>query len=95
MSVLFLERCGEVFYVKFHFKTNQGIKNLLADEAARLASADPDYATRDLFEAIDRQEYPSWTFYIQVRHTHTHKDKDRHRQRQADRQTQTETDDQS
>lgn len=57
---------GEVFYVQFHFKTNQGIKNLSGPEAAKLAGSDPDYATRDLFKAIDRGDFPSWSVYIQV-----------------------------
>jgi catalase len=57
---------GEAVYVKFHFKTDQGIKNLCAQEAGRLAGADPDHAIRDLYNAIARGEYPSWTFYIQV-----------------------------
>ena len=59
-------RAGEVFYVKFHLKTNQGIKNLDADRAAELAGTDPDYATRDLFEAIKRGDYPSWTLCMQA-----------------------------
>uniref|UniRef100_K3X6S3 Catalase n=1 Tax=Globisporangium ultimum (strain ATCC 200006 / CBS 805.95 / DAOM BR144) TaxID=431595 RepID=K3X6S3_GLOUD len=57
---------GEVVYVKYHFKTDQGIRNLPVDEADRLASSDPDYATRDLYEAIANKEYPTWTMYIQV-----------------------------
>jgi catalase len=57
---------GEAFYVKWHFKTDQGIKNLPVDEADRLAGTDPDYAIRDLFNAIARGEPPSWTLYIQV-----------------------------
>lgn len=57
---------GVPFYVKWHLKTDQGIKNLPAAEADRLTAADPDYAIRDLFNAIDSGNYPSWTFYIQV-----------------------------
>ncbi|XP_026194387.1 peroxisomal catalase [Cyclospora cayetanensis] len=57
---------GEVFYVKFHLKTNQGIKNLTAKRAHQLASTDPDYATRDLFNFIDAGNYPSWTLCVQV-----------------------------
>lgn len=57
---------GEVVYCKFHYKTDQGIKNLLANKAAELASIDPDYAIRDLYNAIALNNYPSWTFYIQV-----------------------------
>ncbi|MBK4989328.1 catalase [Pseudomonas sp. S60] len=57
---------GERTWVKWHFKTQQGIKNLAPADAARLAGTDPDYAQRDLFEAIDRGEYPRWTVCIQV-----------------------------
>lgn len=57
---------GEYFWVKYHFKTDQGIKNLTRQEATRLAGTDPDHATRDLFEAIARGEYPSWTLEMQI-----------------------------
>jgi len=50
----------------FFLKTNQGIKNFTAAEAERLVSVDPDYATRDLYNAIANGNYPSWTTYIQV-----------------------------
>jgi len=57
---------GEAFYVKWHFKTDQGIKNLPVEEADRLAGSDPDYAIRDLYNAIQSKSFPSWTAYIQV-----------------------------
>ncbi|KAH9508982.1 hypothetical protein Btru_048464 [Bulinus truncatus] len=57
---------GAFNYCKFHFKTDQGIKNLLADAAAKLQGTDPDYATRDLYNAIAEGNFPSWTLYIQV-----------------------------
>lgn len=57
---------GEAVYCKFHYKTDQGIKNLPVEEAGRLAQEDPDYGLRDLFNAIANGNYPSWTFYIQV-----------------------------
>ena len=57
---------GEKFWVKYHFKTDQGIDFLAQDEADRLAGADSDYHTRDLYEAIKRGEYPSWTLYMQI-----------------------------
>jgi catalase len=57
---------GEAFYVKFHAKTDQGIKNLDVDRAGELAGSDPDYSIRDLYNAIASGNYPSWTFYIQV-----------------------------
>ncbi|KAI9910990.1 hypothetical protein PsorP6_010890 [Peronosclerospora sorghi] len=57
---------GEVTYVKYHLKTDQGIRNLPVEKAAALAGSDPDYAIRDLYEAIRNKQYPSWTLYIQV-----------------------------
>lgn len=57
---------GERTWVKWHFKTQQGIKNLSPADAARLAGTDPDYAQRDLFEAIERADYPRWTVCIQM-----------------------------
>ncbi|AHL74183.1 catalase [Stutzerimonas stutzeri] len=53
-------------WVKFHFKSMQGIKNLTPEEAGRLAGTDPDYAQRDLFSAIDRGDFPKWCMCIQV-----------------------------
>jgi len=57
---------GEYYWVKIHFKTDQGIQNLTRQEATRLAGEDPDYATRDLYQAIERGEYPSWSVYAQI-----------------------------
>jgi catalase len=57
---------GEVFWVKYHFKTDQGIKCLAAEAAERIAGEDPDYHQRDLLRAIDRAEYPSWTLKMQI-----------------------------
>lgn len=47
-------------------KTNQGIKNLPVEKADELASSDPDYSTRDLFNAIAEGNFPSWTLYVQI-----------------------------
>ncbi|KAB8043084.1 catalase [Janthinobacterium aquaticum] len=57
---------GQRVYVKWHFKTRQGIKNLSAEEAGRLAGSDPDYSQRDLFGAIERGEFPQWEVKLQV-----------------------------
>ncbi|QBI21066.1 catalase [Egibacter rhizosphaerae] len=57
---------GQKFWVKYHFKTDQGLKTLTQEEADRLAGEDGDYHTRDLFDAIDGGDYPSWTLYVQV-----------------------------
>jgi catalase len=57
---------NEAFYVKFHFKTDSGIKNLSSEEADRLKSADADYATRDLFEHIAKGKSATWNFQAQI-----------------------------
>nr|CAH7746482.1 unnamed protein product [Callosobruchus chinensis] len=57
---------GKFVYCKFHFKTDQGVRNLDSKRADEIAGTDPDYSTRDLFNAIADRDYPSWTFYIQV-----------------------------
>ncbi len=57
---------GERFWVKFHVKTKQGIQDFTREEAIRMAGGDPDHATRDLFDAIARGDYPRWGFFIQV-----------------------------
>jgi catalase len=57
---------GERVYVKWHFLTQQGIKNLSADEATRIAGSDPDYAQRDLFNAIAGGDFPRWDVKVQV-----------------------------
>ncbi|OBZ87318.1 hypothetical protein A0J61_04631 [Choanephora cucurbitarum] len=50
---------GNFKYVKWHFKTDQSTNNLKTDKAAQLAGSDSDYATRDLFEAIRRDDHSS------------------------------------
>jgi catalase len=57
---------GTFNYVQVHLKTDQGSKTFNNEEAARIASENPDWNTQDLFEAIQRGEYPSWTVYVQV-----------------------------
>ena len=61
-----INAAGERFWVKYHFTTNQGIKNFTGDEAAQLAGSDADVHIRDLHDAIERGEFPSWTLSIQV-----------------------------
>jgi catalase len=56
----------ERFWVKFHFKTDQGIRCLTTEESARIAGANPQHAQQDLRTAIERGEFPSWTLKVQV-----------------------------
>jgi len=57
---------GEYFWVQYHFKTEQGIQNLTRDEATKMKGEYPDHATRDLSEAIEKGEYPSWRVEVQI-----------------------------
>ncbi|GAV52719.1 hypothetical protein ZYGR_0AG07100 [Zygosaccharomyces rouxii] len=57
---------GKFHYVQVHLRTDQGIKNLNNEEAHTLEADDPDHAGRDLYEAIEHGEYPSWTVYVQT-----------------------------
>nr|WP_299244782.1 catalase [uncultured Halomonas sp.] len=57
---------GERFWVKYHFKTDQGIEFLTQEDADRLAGEDSDYHMRDLFGAIAEGNHPSWTMYAQI-----------------------------
>jgi hypothetical protein len=47
-------------------KTRQGVKNFTQEQATKIAGEDPDYMIRDMFEAIERKEYPSWDVFVQV-----------------------------
>jgi len=57
---------GEYFWVQYHFKTEQRIQNLTRDEATKLKGEDPDHATRDLFNSIEKGDYPSWEVQVQI-----------------------------
>jgi catalase len=57
---------NERFWVKFHFKTLQGIQNITEEEAARLVGQDRESHQRDLYEAIARSECPKWRMHVQV-----------------------------
>ncbi|MED1203427.1 catalase KatA [Heyndrickxia acidicola] len=57
---------GEGVWIKYHFKTVQGIKNLSADAAAKIAGENPDYHTEDLYNAIEKGDFPAWKLYVQI-----------------------------
>ncbi|MCJ7666622.1 MAG: catalase, partial [Actinobacteria bacterium] len=57
---------GKYCWVKYHFKTEQGIQNLNRDEATKMSGKNPDHATQDLYRAIDRGEFPSWRLEMQI-----------------------------
>lgn len=62
----FINADNERYWVKFHFKTQQGIKNLTDQEAADLVGKDRESSQRDLYEAIEGGDFPRWTMYVQI-----------------------------
>ena len=62
----FINKDNQRFWVKFHFKTQQGIKNLTDEEAAAIIAKDRESSQRDLFDAIERGDYPKWNMKIQI-----------------------------
>ncbi len=65
-TFMWINEGGEKFWVKYHFVTNQGVKNLTDAEAADAVKEDRDYHIADLYHAIDRGNHPSWELSIQV-----------------------------
>lgn len=57
---------NERFWVKFHFVTQQGIKNLTDKEAADIVANDRESSQADLFNAIEKKDYPKWTLNFQI-----------------------------
>lgn len=62
----FINAKNERSWVKFHLKTMQGIANLTNAEAAALVGNDRETHQRDLFEAIERGDFPKWRFSVQI-----------------------------
>ena len=65
-TYMWINAAGERFWVKYHFKTDQGIEFLTQDEADHMTAIDIDYHQRDLWNAIEHGEYPSWTLKMQI-----------------------------
>ena len=62
----FLNAQNERFWVKFTFKTQQGIQNLTDAEAEELVGKDRESSHRDLYESIENKDFPRWTLYVQI-----------------------------
>lgn len=65
-TLSFYNEEGERYWVKLHFKTDQGIENFTEEEAIEKAGENPDYHKQDLWEAIEEGDYPTWTLKVQV-----------------------------
>ena len=57
---------GKSRFVKFHWKPVKGVYSLVWDEAQKLAGKDPDFNRRDLFDSIERGDYPQWELGVQI-----------------------------
>lgn len=62
----FINAKNERFWVKFHFKSMQGVENLTNAEAAKIVGDDREYSQRDLFEHIEKGEFPRWRMCVQI-----------------------------
>ncbi|MDX3896145.1 catalase [Pusillimonas sp.] len=62
----FINADNERFWVKFTFKTQQGIKNYTDAEAGAVIANDRESSQRDLFESIENGDFPRWTAYVQI-----------------------------
>jgi len=65
-SFRLLDQRGASTFVKFHWRPKLGLQSTVWDEAVKLAGADPDFHRRDLFEAIQRGDYPEWELAVQL-----------------------------
>ena len=61
-----INAAGERFWVQYHFESRQGVERLSPEEAEKLAGSDADYYRRDLHDAIERGEFPTWDVFVQV-----------------------------
>ncbi|MDD2960661.1 MAG: catalase [Muribaculaceae bacterium] len=61
-----INKDGQRVWVKFHLRTQQGIKNLTNEEAAAIVANDRESNQRDLFESIERGDFPKWKLYFQI-----------------------------
>ncbi|AKU22691.1 catalase [Massilia sp. NR 4-1] len=62
----FINAANERFWVKFHFQCQQGIRNLSDEEAQAVIARDRESSQRDLYESIERGDYPRWKLQVQV-----------------------------
>ena len=65
-TFMWVNASGEKFWVKFHFKVDQGIQCLGSQQAETISGADPQYCQKDLYDAIETGNFPSWTLKVQV-----------------------------
>ncbi|AXH61034.1 catalase [Providencia huaxiensis] len=62
----FINSNNERFWVKFHFRCQQGIENLSDEQAEQLVGKDRESSQRDLFESIEKGDFPRWNLQVQI-----------------------------
>ena len=65
-SFKFINEEGKSHFVKFHFKPKLGVHSVAWDEAQRISGVDPDFHKRDLWESIEKGNFPEWNFGVQL-----------------------------
>ncbi|MFZ2174342.1 MAG: catalase [Rhodococcus sp. (in: high G+C Gram-positive bacteria)] len=65
-TYMWVNAAGERYWVKYHFKTDQGVECFTQHEGDQMAAMDTDYHTRDLWEHIEGGDFPSWTLKMQI-----------------------------
>jgi Catalase len=65
-TFMWINKGGERFWVKYHFKTEQGVQNFTDEEATAMSAEDPDYHRRDLHDAIAHKDSPAWRLEMQI-----------------------------
>lgn len=73
----FINKDNERFWIKFHFKTQQGIETMTNEEASKVVGKDRESSQRDLYSAIENDNFPKWDMKIQVmtqKQAKTHED---------------------
>ncbi len=64
--LVFINKDNVRHWVKFDFVTQQGIKNLSDEEARKIVGMDRESSQRDLFDAIDKKDFPKWKMFVQI-----------------------------
>jgi catalase len=59
-------KAGETVLVKYHWQPQQGVKSLTEEDAANIQAGDTGHASKDLYEAIERGDFPKWDLYVQL-----------------------------
>jgi catalase len=65
-TYMWINAAGERHWVKYHFKSDQGVEHLTEAEGHAIAGENPDFHLEDLYQAIRTGDHPSWTLFMQL-----------------------------